>query len=167
MKALIKDYVFNPVNSTITLPNEVELESLLVITNVTQNKIIYNFADSYMGAEVGGNVITLQADTMGMLNTDSLQIFIDVPNTDFEQLAQNINDGLVEIVHQLKGQRLLMPDSAGRTRVNMETGGTLAAVTTVGTVANQTSLGGFQANNMAMTLTNVGAQNLRNKIGVS
>ena len=170
MKALIKDYVFDPNLGTITLSKAVGLESLLVITNVTRNTILYNFADPLKGCTVVDTVITLETSTSGMLNTDTLQVFIDEPNTDFESLAQDINDGLSEMVHLMKAQRFTIPDNAGRTRVNMETGGTIGTVTTVttvGTVSNQTAMGGLQPTNMVMALTNAGAQNLRRGIGVS
>lgn len=170
MKALIKDYGFDPDLGTITLSKAIGLESLLVITNVTRNTILYNFADPLKGCTVVDTVITLDTNTIGMLNTDTLQIFIDEPNTDFKSLAQDINDGLSEMVHLIKAQRLTIPDTAGRTRVNIETGGTIGGVTTVttvGTVSNQTAIGGIQPANMVMALTNAGAQNLRRGIGVS
>lgn len=167
MKALIKDYVFDPNLGTITLSKAVGLEALLVITNVTRNTILYNFADPLKGCTVVDTVITLETNTSGMLNTDTLQVFIDEPNTDFESLAQDINDGLSEMVHIMKAQRLSFPDNAGRTRVNMEIGGTIGTVTTVGTISNQTAMGGLQPTSMVMALTNAGAQNLRRGIGVS
>lgn len=70
---------------------------------------------------------------------------------------------------------LLMPDSAGRMRVNLETGttavtGTLTGVTTVTTVAtltNQAQVGALAANDQIPALLRVAAAGLRNNILVS
>lgn len=70
---------------------------------------------------------------------------------------------------------LLMPDTAGRMRVNLETGttavtGTLTGVTTVTTVAtltNQAQVGALAANDQIPALLRVAAAGLRNNIQVS
>lgn len=49
MKRLITDYQFDPLNRRVTFSERINLESLLLITNVTTNQIIYNFADSTSG----------------------------------------------------------------------------------------------------------------------
>ena len=79
MKKLVSNYSFNAAAKQITLSDytSVNLESLLLITNVTNNVIIYNFAGQGKGATVSGNVLTLDFDTTSMSNSDSLQIFID------------------------------------------------------------------------------------------
>jgi len=53
------------------------LDSILLITNVTDNIIIYNFADPTKGGTVSDNVLTLTYDTSSMSNTDKLLIFYD------------------------------------------------------------------------------------------
>ena len=79
MKKLVSNYSFNAAAKQITLADytAVDLESLLLITNVTDNVIIYNFAGQGKGATVSGNVLTLDFDTTSMSSSDSLQIFID------------------------------------------------------------------------------------------
>lgn len=67
---------------------------------------------------------------------------------------------------------LLMPDTAGRMRVNVETGttavtGTLTGVTTVATVTNQAQVGALAANDQVPALLRVAAAGLRNNIQVS
>lgn len=81
MKKLITNYTFNKTAKTITLPDyaTITLESLLLITNVTDGIIIYNFADPATGATVATNVITLEYDTSAMDNSDKLQIYYDDP----------------------------------------------------------------------------------------
>lgn len=79
MKILYEDYSFNASAKTITFNtlDSISLEQLLLITNVTTNTIIYNFADSTLGGTVSGNVLTLNFNTTLMNNTDSIQIFLD------------------------------------------------------------------------------------------
>ena len=79
MKILFEDYTFNAASKQITFntTSVVGLEQLLVITNVTDNIIIYNFADPAAGGTIANNILTLDYDTTSMSNTDSLQIFLD------------------------------------------------------------------------------------------
>lgn len=80
MKQVIANYTFNAAGKTITLSDfgTVRLDRLALITNVTNNVILYNFADPTLGATVSSNVITLVgANTTGMSNTDKLQIIYD------------------------------------------------------------------------------------------
>lgn len=98
-KKLVTSYTFSPGASTvgtIVIPGNIRLEQLLIITNTTQNSIIYNFADTtYAGTSVeftpsnpdsipyllqregGYTTITLGATTVGQQSTDSLQIFYE------------------------------------------------------------------------------------------
>jgi hypothetical protein len=55
----------------------ITLDQILLITNVTSNTIIYNFADPTKGGSLAGNILALSADTSAMSNTDRLQIFVD------------------------------------------------------------------------------------------
>jgi len=59
-----------------------------------------------------------------------------------------------------------MPDTSARNRVNVETG-TLATVTSVTAVANQTNIGGIAANPQIPSLMMLTADNLRRNITVS
>lgn len=95
MKKLISNYAFNAATRTITLSDytSVDLERLLLITNVTDNIIIYNFADPSRGAGVSGNIITLSHDTSSMSNGDSLQIYYDDPSSpSTESTLQEVSD---------------------------------------------------------------------------
>jgi hypothetical protein len=82
MKKLITNYVFNPSERTIIFPeyDNIELERILLITNVTRNEIIYNFADPSKGGSVSGNVLTLNYDTTEMSADDKLQIWYEDPS---------------------------------------------------------------------------------------
>jgi hypothetical protein len=103
-KQLIKEYIFTPGAagvSTIKIPKRYSLDKLLLITNVTDNIIIYNFADTAFAgttavftavgkkdavdadyptiwqAEGGYTIITLQYNTSSMSASDDLQIFCE------------------------------------------------------------------------------------------
>lgn len=75
-------YNFNPGAKTVTfsgLARAITLSNILLITNVTRNTIIYNFADTATGAvSFNNNVLTLTYDTTSHNASDVLQIFLDV-----------------------------------------------------------------------------------------
>ena len=79
MKKLLTAYSFDPTAKTITLTRYVGVDhaGLLLVTNVTDNIIIYNFADPAKGGTVAGNIISLTYDTSGMEAGDNLQIFYE------------------------------------------------------------------------------------------
>jgi len=79
MKTQILNYSFNKLTKQITFTdiNPIRLDSILLITDVTANIIIYNFADPLKGGTVATNVLTLTYDTSALNNTDKLQIFYD------------------------------------------------------------------------------------------
>lgn len=79
-------YTFNKTAKTVTfsgLRQSITLANILLITNVTENTIIYNFADSTKGAvSFNNNILTLDYDTSAMADTDVLQIFLDLPSNE-------------------------------------------------------------------------------------
>jgi hypothetical protein len=79
-------YAFDKTAKTVTfsgLRQSITLANILLITNVTANTIIYNFADSTKGAvSFNNNILTLDYDTSTMANTDVLQIFLDLPSNE-------------------------------------------------------------------------------------
>jgi len=80
MKTLTTTYALtaSPVGKVqITNYPSITLDQILLITNVTRNIIIYNFADPTKGGYLTGNILTLSATTTSMLSSDRLQIFID------------------------------------------------------------------------------------------
>ena len=88
-KKLIYDYVFTPGGpnvGTVSISGNVDLRRLLIITNVTRNTIIYNFADPAKAASynynsaTGRTTFTLLFNTAAMSSTDKLQIYADTDN---------------------------------------------------------------------------------------
>ena len=84
----IGSYSFNKTAKTITFTDcgNLTLDNILLITNVTDHLIIYNFADQTTTGTMVNNVLTLSYDTSSMSNTDNLQIFINV---------EDVNDALL------------------------------------------------------------------------
>ena len=99
-KKLIKEYYFTPGTgagtSYVDIPGLYDLERLLLITNVTDNVFMYNFADAtfagttmslnrtthtdmpkILAAEDGWTRINLVKDNSSMSSSDSLQIYIE------------------------------------------------------------------------------------------
>lgn len=82
MKVLAKDYTFTASTKTLTINNvgTLQLDQLLLVTNVTDGIIIYNFAKPELGAtKTSTATFVLDYNTASMSNTDRLQIFIDIP----------------------------------------------------------------------------------------
>jgi len=85
-KKLIYNYTFTPGGvgaGTIAMRGRWEERTILLITNVTDNIIIYNFAGSGLGGTTTYNsttdqtTLTLNYNTSSMSSSDELQIFVD------------------------------------------------------------------------------------------
>jgi hypothetical protein len=128
MKKLVSNYSFNAAAKQVTLADytTIDLESLLLITNVTSNTIVYNFAGQGKGATISGNVLTLDFDTTLMSNSDNLQIFIDdgfsaAANDTIEELTKALEDNNVFLRRILQALTpITNMDSAQRLRVAVD-----------------------------------------------
>lgn len=76
-KKLVTSYTFDASAKTIDAADFTSLEKIQLITNVTDQIIIYNFADSSKGGTLVGTTLTLEHDTTSMDDTDKLQIFVE------------------------------------------------------------------------------------------
>lgn len=86
-KKLVTSYTFDASAQTIVSADFTSLEKIQIITNVTDNIIIYNFADAAKGGALSGTTLTLDYDTTAMDDADKLQIFVEdaaatIPVTD-------------------------------------------------------------------------------------
>jgi hypothetical protein len=79
---------FAPLTGTLKLPQLIRREKLLLITNVTANKIVYNFADPSLGLYShtldnttdparGSTTLVLKYNTSSMSTTDAFQVVYD------------------------------------------------------------------------------------------
>ena len=127
MKKLIENYTFDASAKTITILCDCNftLDKLLVITNVTDGVIIYNFADSNLTGSITGNIITLSYDTTPMSDTDILQIWVEDTNPLLVTLSNFLN-----IIRHAVGK--LSFDTSNQLRT--ATTGSLSTVSTVSTV---------------------------------
>jgi hypothetical protein len=101
MKNLIQNYAFDTALKQITFTDysSIKLENVLVITNVSTNQIIYNFANPSLGGDVTGNILTLNTNTTGMTNDDKLQIFYD---DGLMAVPENLVEALYDLVQSLQ-----------------------------------------------------------------
>jgi hypothetical protein len=105
-KKLVYNYTFTPGGAgsgTIEMDGKWVERSLLLITNVTDNVIIYNFAGSGLGGTTSytnsthKTVLTLDYDTSSMSASDELQIFVDQEHDEIE-----FGESFVDPVHKLR-----------------------------------------------------------------
>lgn len=108
MKLQLTNYTFNKSSKTVTFTDytTIRLDSILLITNVTDNIIVYNFADPLLGGTVSGNVLTLTYDTSAMDDTDKLQIFYDdgdiqPANSELQTTLNSLTETLQELTGRL------------------------------------------------------------------
>ena len=87
-------YLFDASAREVIIPGGVQRENLVLITNVTDNKVIYNFSDPELTAteyhistdirNVTTTRLVLTYDTTSMSDTDQLQIVVD----DYEEVVR-------------------------------------------------------------------------------
>jgi hypothetical protein len=130
MKVLFQDYTFNAATKQITFntTDVVSLNQVLVITNVTDNVIIYNFAEPAKGGVIANNVLTLTYNTTTMSNSDSLQIFLDLYGTPSTDDSVVLLRRLIQLLTPIATQ-----DTNQRQRVAVDTivGGTINTVSQI------------------------------------
>lgn len=134
MKILIGDsssYTFDASERQITIPKyDLQLFNFLIITNITDNLIIYNFAKPGLGGSFSDGVLTLDYDTTSMDDNDELQIIIDIESNSESQLNQ-IQNAIAAIRSTI--------GIAADLRVTLLSG----TVTTVSSVTNVAAIGGL------------------------
>lgn len=141
MKIKLDNYIFNPVAKTVTFTDyaSLDLSDVILITNVTDGTIIFNFASPNLVGSVAANVLTLNYDTTAMSSTDKLAIYLDDAYTPSSDEALVLLRRMVKLLEPIAVQ-----DSQQRQRVTVEsmTGATLSAVTNINNLSNITGYGG-------------------------
>ena len=143
MKILVENYSFNPATGVITFSDysSIKLENVLLVTNVTTNVMIYNFAVPALGGSVTGNQLDLDYNTSSMSSTDRLQIFYE------ETASKPASDEGIVLLRRLVA--MLAPiatqDVNQRQRVTVDAISSGLTLTTVTAVGNTASLGGVDA----------------------
>lgn len=131
-KRLITNYTFNAAAKTVTFRDyaTIDLASVLIITNVTDGIIIYNFSSPTLNGTAATNVLTLTYNTTGMANNDDLQIWYESPSpspvalsTDnaagdaFSRLRVSATDEVFSVQTQYDAEPLQMEGGATGTGV--------------------------------------------------
>lgn len=131
MKRLVTDYVFDASEKTVEFLtySPVLLEGVLLITNVTDNIIIYNFADPLLGGTVATSTLTLTYNTTTMSDTDNLQIWYD-DGIGSTEVSGTVTANLSAVDNAVLDQIELNQDSqtAILSTMDADTGGILTAV---------------------------------------
>ena len=90
-KRLLQKYEFVPAEDKIILNGNIDRKRLLLITNMEDNELLYNFADSTLGltsysfdSTTEKTTIVLAKSCASMSSTDSLQIFFEGDTVKFE-----------------------------------------------------------------------------------
>jgi hypothetical protein len=143
MKIKLDNYTFNPAAKTVTFTDytSLNLSDVILITNVTDGTIIFNFASPNLVGSVAANVLTLNYDTSAMSSTDKLAIYLDDTYTPSSDEAIALLRRMVKLMEPLAVQ-----DSAQRQRVVIDATATVAIGSgTLPAVTNVVNLGGVDA----------------------
>ena len=103
-KTLKYNYTFDASAQTIAISGKYTLRQLILITNVTDGAIIYNFADPGAGATISYSsstnltTISLEYNTTAMSDSDELQILID----DAGDTKIDAGESLIDPVHKFR-----------------------------------------------------------------
>jgi hypothetical protein len=169
-------YTFAPLTKQITITGvrsggltltTINLEQILLVTNVTDNIMLYNFADATLGATILGTVLTVNYDTSLMSSNDKLMILMEIqdPTEDLLRLLNRLvkiseSSGTVDSSNR---QRVIV-DAFGAA-LSMSTLTTLTTITNPVPVGNIATIGGKDpANNYADTSRIAYEMGIRSKI---
>lgn len=100
---IVTTYTFDASAKTITFGGftSIDLNRIQIITNATDNVMIFNFADDTLKGTVATNVLTLQYDTTTMDDADKLKIIYEEDDEDgkkvTEQFAPKYEDNVAEV----------------------------------------------------------------------
>ena len=127
-------------------------------------------ADNITGTNFSGASVTLATKELPDSAHATKAAIVDDTGAvqDLSALLQEVCIRLADIADSVGN---LMPDAAGRLRVTAEVVAshavTLASLATVGTVTNQTQVGGLAANQQIIALTQMAEQALRQNVVIS
>lgn len=163
-------FVFDKDAKTITFSGiDIVQEQILLITNTSDQILIYSFADPNIGGILVGNVLTLDYDTSSMSNTDRLQIYVDLPDTVQLVSDENVYANSTDIAFMIRHLISVMADpvylnkasNALQTIISSGTITTVSTVTRCSTLSDQTNMGGKSADMVVPNLMDIAWNNLR------
>ena len=150
-KLMLGNYEFDPAEKLVKIKGNIAPEKVLLITNITDNQLIYNFADptiGYSGKSYNPNtnetLLVLKANTAPMSSTDILQIFVDEPSTEITPA-----EDLIDPVGKLRisdPQNLIDTDfEYGLQGTKWETSQQIANIPTIFSNSGDTPIDGIQS----------------------
>ena len=152
MKRLVDNYTFNHVTNTVTFNDYVtiDLERVLVITDVTRGTIIYCFGSPGMTGSVSTNILTLSYDVSAFADTDKLLIYYE------DGVQESTIVELIETMRYLTKTLAVIGNAQG---VAADIRVTPLSLPTLGAVTNLNQLGGITTINIPDNLQNLTAIN--------
>lgn len=155
MKIKINNYVFNPILGTIVFSDykSIKLDDIILITDVATGTIIYNFAAPNLTGSVSGNILTLNYQTSALLNSTKLSIYYDdgkTPATDDVLMAIFELTSRLQALTSMRGVQNDMRVTQTNTARSISSG----TITTINTVSNISSVGGYLVNQQVFQLQN-------------
>jgi hypothetical protein len=149
MKIKLDNYTFNPTAKTVTFTDysSIDLSNIILITNVTDGTIIFNFASPNLVGSVAANVLTLNYDTTAMSSTDKLAIYLDDSYTPSSDEAIALLRRMVKLMEpsatqDLQQRQRVVVENSTITAIQGNAANLNANVGTVSTVTNIAGLGG-------------------------
>ncbi len=129
-KRLASGYTFDASAKTIVHADfsDITLEGIQLITNVTDQIIIYNFADTTKGGTLSTDTLTLEYDTTSMDDTDKLMILVE------DGVTTQPVSGTVAVTQSGTWDEVGINDSGNSLTVDQPTGSNLHTVVDSGTI---------------------------------
>jgi hypothetical protein len=166
MKTLISNYTFDPLNNIIRFNDfysasnptgeVLKLESILVITNVTTNTMIYNFAALNKGGNIiNGNELFTDMSLASFSNTDKIQIWYE--NT-LTPASDQVAQALFEVARKLDFLTAVRGVSADL-RVSPLSTPNMSTLSNLTTLSNLAGLSGWGTQTMVKDFDNLTAIN--------
>ncbi len=154
-KLRLTSYTFDASEKTVTAAqfSDVTLAGIQLITNVTDQIIIYNFADSTKGGTLATDTLTLEYDTTSMSDTDELMILVEDGATSLPAGTNNIGD--VDVLSSA-----LPTGAATSAKQDTQTTELTSIKTAVETIDNAIAGNEMQVDVLTMPTTTVQATNL-------
>jgi hypothetical protein len=182
-------YTFSASAKTVTFSQfaAIGLGRIFLINNNTRGVVIYDPSQTTTKGSLAGSVLTLDFDTTGQNDADSLSIFWDdstyvsaetpMPVVAYGELLEAIEAMRFAINTLTKTIGMALPNAQGfpimevrqatASNMNVAVSGTVTSNIGSGSLANQTQIGGFAANDQIPALMHLQADNLRRNISVT
>jgi hypothetical protein len=163
MKTLITNYTYDPGFPKITFNDfyhpvinpsgpVLEIERMLVITNLTNGQMIYNFASAAKGGTVTNNDLILEYTDFPFASTDKLQIWYD---NELTPASDQVAEALFEVARKLDFLNAVRGVSADL-RVSPLSTPNMSALTTL---SNLAGLSGWGTGSLVKDFDNLTAIN--------